>query len=537
MLIGRFVSFVFLATTFAALADCGGDPPGSREESVVDAGRDASLDTEPPRIEDVPPTEGGGTRFKPIYFSRSFNDGTKERIFSGRFQDTKTNQPCSLREVGPDVYACLPELGYASNGFADASCTEPVIAVESGGSPHTYAELDTSDWCDSKFVKIESPKRGPVYKRSLTSGECYSVSSNDLVVPVSAMVPPSDFGVFTRKKDTTAFPTERNGTRLVLESWHFSGDDGSFVVNPPRIIDLVEQSEGTIRRAMDRTLRFLPSSRVFVPELASFKSDTTCSTSVIGFSKDPDVCHDDAFRSTAGLVAEPIEQGCNGTRIFRRPPGTPLTTVYFESGSICSSQQVSPSVDAYPSQTLSEIPAETLVEISQTLVPNTRRTISGSLLEARAVVRSSSDGFEMRDRKSTLYLRKYDVPCMVYLRGAGARCEPVIPSEIDGPWFSDAACKQAVIRLTTYGGRMWEHESTSSCTPPPLYGSSSFGYFRRPPGPPLRLATVYLESPLGECLPMDVSHSGDEFLRDDLREEVPRTEFPVVESEETEIAD
>ena len=286
----RVLSFFILgAVVVAPFVHCGGDPEGAPPPEA-----DAAPDVRrrPPKVpgdsgDEVFPepsdeglrTEGGGTRFTPIYRRTSYADGTEEMRFA-MFEDRLLGTYCWVEEVGPDVYACVPFMSAGEEGFSDPGCTEPVIALPFD-TGQKFAELRDSTRCARKIAKLGMLRPGKSYRRT-PDGGCFVLYENGVRTPRTEALELSSFGTFTRSKDTTPFPRERSGSRLALESWRLSGDDGSFEVRAPRIVDLARSSGGTILRGTDRKLRFFPARNRLV-ELSGYFADDTCTTPAVGF--------------------------------------------------------------------------------------------------------------------------------------------------------------------------------------------------------------------------------------------------------------
>ncbi|OJY30317.1 MAG: hypothetical protein BGO98_26650 [Myxococcales bacterium 68-20] len=513
--------------TLTTLIHCGGDPSNGsapREDASPDGPirkRDAGPDAEGPTSLG-PPTEGGGSRFKPMNVVRTFDDGTSDVQFADLFMDTKLSSMCFIDAVGSSMHRCMPFLEDAFEGFADSSCSVPAVVLSSSLSGATgFARLPDGTSCEPRIVTLSGLRQGPAYRRR--SGTCERYSENAHYTTLRTAIPLDTFGAFTRTTDTTDFPRERSGTKLALERWRFTAEDGSFQVRAPRVIDVLRDAEGSVQLAMDRQLRFFPSSSSLWPDLQF--ADATCTTPLLRFASNaPPACHADPRRSNIALKTERIEAGCNGTRAVREPNSPPLELVHRMKQGTCSEAEPTYSSNRlHPAQTLEEIAQDSLVAVTRTLVTTTKHTTAGSKLEARSVLISSADGFELEERATRFYLRKYDVPCEAgyHSHSGDERCVPDVPWEQAGQLFADAACTERLLTLPDRAG----------CEPVRLYrGSSSSvggsGIFERPPGPPVSAETIYRKEDGGECLPVAANYGSYVHFPMGTPVEIPLSELP-----------
>jgi hypothetical protein len=522
-----FASFVGTTVSLLALVHCGGDPPGASEPRP-----DAAPD-EPRRKPDAGPdvdtaggqasaTEGGGSRFTPLYLVREFEDGTVDRQFDDLFQDTKLKTMCFIDEIGTSEYRCRPFFDEVFEAFADASCSEPVIALQhrtpSGFSP--YGELPRETACEPRIVGLEGLRQGPVYRRT-ELGSCQRYFEEGSYTTVRHDIPLSTFGAFTRAADTTDLPRERSGTKLALERWRFTGEDGSFQVRAPRIVDVLRNAEGSIQTAMDGSLRFFPSSSRM--RAANSFAEATCTGPLLQFQpNDPWACHADPLRTNIGLKAERMPNGCFGMRAVHEPSAPPLESIYLSELETCHAV---PAFESryYPTQPLVEIPQDSLVPVTRTIVATTKHTTPGSKIEARAVAVSSADGLELEERATRFYLTKYGIACEggYHSMSGDERCVPDAPYDESYGLFSDTACTEAIIALL----------GDDPCAPASLYkgdGGSSSNIFQRPAGSPLTADTFYRKEGGGACVPVAASHGTYVYLVKGTPVEVPLEELPRV---------
>ncbi len=525
----RAVLLLPLAVVTIVLLHCGGDPVQGAEEPV-DAGPDGSRRDPKPEpddgdgsVEDRASTEGAGTRFSPMYIERTFDDGTTVRQFADRFWDRALNEMCSIREIGPNIHACTPFLESAFEGFSDAACTKPAIVAPTPFSMdlplRRHVELEGSSWCAPRIVRINGVPTAPGYRRG-PDGECELYPGTTQLVPANAANAVPTFGVFTRTKDATERPDERGGTRLAVERWRFTGPDGSFEVRPPRIIDLVHQAEGSVAVGMDKKLRLFPALRRALSHNGF--ADATCTTSLVSFPDEEVLCHEEPYRSDRALQRALVEPGCLGTRLVLPPPDPPLQVTYRNHLGTCVEGDP-PWGIVHPASAVQELASDSLVEVTRQLAPNDSAVLAaGSKLEARSVVHSSKDGLMLRQRAWRLYLRKYDVPCEsdYFEDPSDERCIPDVPRDTSqGAHFADASCSEPVLVLS----------NASDCEAAPFYRTSS-GVFKRPPGAPLALTSVYLKEGNGTCRALPAYPESYVYLAAAGKpEEIPISEFPKLE--------
>ncbi|MBX3200749.1 MAG: hypothetical protein KF894_21610 [Labilithrix sp.] len=516
-----------MASSFLALVHCGGDPPPDADPDA-DAGPDAPRPrpdaSAAPDADGRPSsrTEGPGSRFEPLYNVRNFEDGTEDVQFADLFQDTKLRIFCRIREAGSSEHRCMPFLEEGFEGFADSSCSQPAVVLTGTPSGITpFANLANLEPCAPRIVRLNALRSGQAYRRD-EHGQCRPLSRDSHYTTLPTAVPLSTFGAFTRTADTVVMPRERGGTKLALERWRFDGEDGSFQLAPPRIVDVLRSAEGTVHRTMDRALRFFPSS-ARVRLTSHMFAEPTCTTPVLqSRPNDPWACHADARRTNIASRAEPIEPGCVGWRAVREPAGDPLQLVHRQEQATCGeAEPVFFGERLYASQPLDEIPQDTLVPVARTFVTTTKHTVPGSKLDARSVLVTSADGLELEERGSGLFLSKYDVPCTddYHSRSTTERCVPDVPRNQDYGIFSDAACTQALIALL----------NDDACAPAKLYRSgdgSSSDLFERPTGAPVTADTFYRSGGNGECTPFTAQHDTYVYLARGTPVEVPLAELP-----------
>lgn len=435
------------------LVDCGGDEAGSGPSIVgLDSGAEADNDAaEPP----PPETEGSGSRFRTTHALQKWGDGTEVRSFGGFF-DRELLEPCTIRHAGGDAWACLPDfLDRAEEGFSDASCSTPALAL----STTTASSTRWAAWgprCSPHFgsVAASALTEGALYRRDSTNQQCISYRSKAGIMPVPNEVPASTFGAFTRKVESAPFPGEKSGTRLTLESVRFDGADGSFEWRAPRIIDLARKSTGEIGLATDGTIRFFTAYGTVSQSDMSFSDSACTKNGVISFPHDGS-CGDpmrprDGFKSYAG-------SDCIGPRPVSRPAIVPLEKSYELAGTCrerASYASIAPDErGAYEQQPLADVPLADLVALTKSTVPAARNVVPGTRLDARAIVHTSGDGLSLRSRTPVLWLKEADLACDAFQVKITGSCQPDVPVGFASPdLFADDACTEELTPIAAYCG-------------------------------------------------------------------------------------
>lgn len=497
--------------------DGSGDDPDAGAEAAPPKRRDASTDQSAPDGGFV--TEKSGTRFRTVYLERVYDDDTSLREHLTYFWDKQLGGMCSIQEVGQDTWACLPvvpEPRAGSLGFSDPNCTNPAIGTTIYSTDNRFVRF--GDSCASRFATVEGASNGELYEKN-ASGECVMTSIGVDLVPLSSEIPASTFGTFTRTKETTLLPTEKGGTRLVLESERFSGEDGSFEVHAPRIVDTTLNSTGAVVTTTDGKTRFVPAQNSISSISSTYFANDTCTDSLVSFGT-PSVCHDDPFAAKLVLSSDPSADTCP-VRAYRKS-GESVTSLFEKTDDACTAlpgATVGSEVRAWSG--LTEAAPDGFLEVTRSLSPAGGDAYSGSLLELRTVTYTSADGLELRERTTTPYLRKYDLPCVPdYLAGdVQPRCVPAMPFDDGDSEFADAACTRELIEL--YG------TTCDGLNVPFYHRSTGNGYrvFAMPTAAPLALTTKYLKETNGVCRPMEASPGATYFDRG-TPQEIPLTEFP-----------
>jgi hypothetical protein len=481
----------------------------------------ASMRPAAPEEPPAPPTEASGSRFLVVRLTATFDDGATWRAAASGFWDQKHPGLCQIKEIGQDRYECVPDMAQGTlrdNEFADAACTTPVLAI-SGLQGKSFVQW--GEPCSRKMGAV-----GPVpkftYRKNPATDACEPIPGfAEGVIPLPAELPPGYFGKFVRAADVVAFPHEKNGTRLSIVTERMTGDDGSFLVLPPRIVDTARNAAGTVAYAIDGKPRILTTSGRILDSSSTF-ADAACTVGTRMFEKES-LCHTDPLRPKDGYVSERAAGGCAFDRVFSRPEQPALTAAYRLSAGTCVPTPTYSSYDLYAaSPPLLEVPPTSFVELTRRVVPTNAGANPGTVLEPRAVMYGSTDGFELRERSSTMYLRKYDVPCE---RGRVTgeqtpRCVPKVRmTDLSSglpAFFADAACTRIASRLSP-PSICAERES-------PLYriGTDIVLVYKRPGS--AWLSNVYVRDAGGRCVVQPVD--GSDYVDTTDAEQVPKSDFP-----------
>lgn len=446
-----------------SLLDCGGSAEGDASPDAAappttteDADGGATNDAAP--VEDpLPPTEGSGTRFRVRYLSTTFADGATRRTFFG-FQDTKLGVTCTLHELAPGQFVCLPQLGSAEDygTFADQDCTKPVLVVgnDAPGSPFMMFGSET---CPPRFTRASVTRDVLTWQRDAATGECVSTRSRSDVTPKDE-VPASTFGAFARVPEPVTSP-ERSGARVTIAAERLVSDDGAFQALPRRVVDRSRNATGDIAFAADRKRRVVTTS--FTLAHPGWFGDDACTQKLLEvfptFSMDFP-CSGTPLGAPELLDRVKVDDACTVSRVVLRPPGPPLAAVYARTdpAAPCKAVEVrAPGYDEYPVQPLTEVSPDAFAEVATRLVGTTLNATAGSEIEPRTHAFTTADGLELRGRDALLYLKAYDLRCDVgWMDGdTAARCVPVVPSRDyrDPPFYADSACTKPVSRLRKSG--------------------------------------------------------------------------------------
>ncbi len=515
-----FAGAVAMAILLFATAHCGDDEAAApdTQDAAPDAANDArrgdggSEDAGPASL----PTEGSGTRFRTIHTLETFDDGTKRRLFFGFF-DRELGHPCGIREVGPDRFACLPDdLVTAGEevGFSDPACTKPAIAVPDV-EPGRYVRWGPR--CAPKLGVMGAKVGTTLYEKDPATEECKVTRIGTPTLDVPSEIAVDAFGVFTRTSDPTAYPGEKSGSRLELVVDRFDGSDGSFEARAPRIVDRVRNAWGEIAFAADEKRRLLTTFGR-VDHSSQLFADDACATGVVGFERDAWACGDDPRRPRDARSAD---RSCAVAHVFTRPAQPPLSAVYESVDATCRAAVGVPNAagDLYPEQPLTEVPPQSFAEVAMQIVPATLGIVSGTALEGRARRYTSADGLDLALREASLYLRQWDVPCVVTSTGpsvSDAACVPDVPlADAGSADFADAACTQRLLPLLG-GGACGE--------PAPRFFKTSDGsVYPLSPAEVLRPANVSRRES-GECVAAAASASA--YVEAKARVPIPPETFP-----------
>lgn len=523
--LGLGLPFAVAVLGLALLTDCG--TGGEAADGGDAGGADALPDRGRPPInrpsdgEEIPPstTEGGGRRFRPVYFAYRFEDGARLRTYAGYFHDLSSETDCMLRPLHDGQWGCVP-LAYdvLRDGFADAACTTPVSYFDRAAHPSNVALAFGS--CASKVYRYPEFDAGrPVYAKR-PDGSCYLSDAAKDVLTSTTPVSSAELGGFELSHEGASLSGERDGSRVASFVTRWTGTDGSFATDAPRFGERATSFPGRFLPTLDGTVRFLPAERIVSASLGF--ADATCTEPVLHWGQDPVVgCGSAMTPSPDALQFADDRRGqrCRAVRVVGPPADPTPVRTYIRSGDEC--REV-PSDASYRPAQFTEVPLDRFVSATRSLVKDSRLAVQGPLVELRAWRHEASDGFAATERVARPYLTKFGVACAVSASGFQQwRCYPQSP--VGRTVFADAACSE---RLVSLDSSEWSCEERAR-----LY--LQFGddgarhYFRHAAGPALRPTTLF-EKSMDSCLPIDVQQ-GDEYYADPSPEPIAETDFPLVE--------
>ena len=186
--------FVYLAVVMGAAGACssgvdiaGAGGVGEPLGSSTGRGSGAAMDPVPTASADPIP----GSRLRSVYVSGF--DGSKQWV---GWHDTILGTRCAFGATEDGAVRCLPVLAFAQTGFADASCTVPLMFTSSPTcSPKpVYAGLVGTCGGFAKVVRVASQLNFTTWYAN-TGGSCFgiNVDPDNVYYALGDEVPLTDF--------------------------------------------------------------------------------------------------------------------------------------------------------------------------------------------------------------------------------------------------------------------------------------------------------------------------------------------------------
>lgn len=335
------------------------------------------------------------------------------RAFVG-FHDRKLDIDCSFRLATDGVVRCLPDVSVGL-AYADPACSTVVgQLVEAACSTSTpkYAVFRQSS-CNTRtptdtYYAIGAPVMSTVY----AAPYCKPLGALDHFFAVTP-VPPSTFVAGSERLE----PHGSLGSRVVV------GDDGSRAT-----VGVYDVARGRACAPTDLydggPKRCLPLNQA---RLGGLFADAQCTQPVAQANPDCDAPE---------LIVEYPELACSSPTMFAVASQADLSTVY--SGIGCVTTQVSRGDYYLPGRELGPDAFPALVDVA---------VGSGA---ARVGAFGDVSGAALDFGSGFLVLAKSQRTCQPARDGHGVlRCVDDAAAEIDGRFFSDAACTQPVAVIET----------------------------------------------------------------------------------------